>query len=239
MGIFSRLADIVNSNLNAILAGAEDPEKMIRLIIQEMEDTLVEVRSQAVRMIAERKGLERRARDMRGEEAEWHRKAELALTRDREDLAKAALAARATVEQSRSALERQIGQVTESLDQQHDDISKLQAKLADAKAREKSLALRHKAAQNRLRTRETLYDTRMEDAFNRFDQVERALDELEGKSEAYDLGRGGLPGQRKPSLHEELASLEADAAVEDELAALKRKLGAQTGGAVTRRDESS
>ncbi|GAJ29078.1 phage shock protein PspA [Acidomonas methanolica] len=224
MGIFSRLADIVNSNLNSILANAEDPEKMIRLVIQEMEDTLVEVRSQAVRMIAERKTLERRARDMANEEAEWRRKAELALTRDREDLAKAALAARATVEQSRQALERQIALVTESLDQQHDDISKLQAKLADAKSREKALSLRHKAAQNRLRTRETLYDTRMETALNRFDQVERALDELEGKSEAFDLGRGGLPGRRQPSLHEELAALETDAAVEDELAALKRKL---------------
>ncbi|AQS87688.1 phage shock protein A [Neoasaia chiangmaiensis NBRC 101099] len=227
MGIFSRLADIVNSNLNAILAGAEDPEKMIRLVIQEMEDTLVEVRSQAVRMIAERKALERRARDMLREEDEWRRKAELALSRDREDLAKAALAARATVEQSRTALERQIAQVSESLDQQHEDISKLQAKLADAKSREKSLTLRHKAAQNRLRTRETLYDGRMENALNRFEQVERALDELEGKSEVYDMGRGGMPGRRQPTLHEELASLETDAAVEDELAALKRKLSAR------------
>lgn len=156
MGIFSRLADIVNSNLNSILASAEDPEKMIRLIIQEMEDTLVEVRSQAVSMIAERKGLERRARVMVQEEDEWLRKAELALTRDREDLAKGALAARATVEQSRKTLEQQIAQVNESLDQQHDDIGKLQAKLADAKSREKSLSLRHKAATNRIKTRERL-----------------------------------------------------------------------------------
>ncbi|WP_025885047.1 phage shock protein PspA [Asaia prunellae] len=223
MGIFSRLADIVNSNLNSILASAEDPEKMIRLIIQEMEDTLVEVRSQAVSMIAERKGLERRARVMVQEEDEWLRKAELALTRDREDLAKGALAARATVEQSRKTLEQQIAQVNESLDQQHDDIGKLQAKLADAKSREKSLSLRHKAATNRIKTRERLYDTRVENAFNRFEQVERALDALEGKAESYELGRGA-GATRKPSLQEELAGLETDVAVENELEALRAKI---------------
>ncbi|CAI9121235.1 phage shock protein PspA [Brytella acorum] len=230
MGIFSRLADIVNSNLNAILASAEDPEKMIRLVIQEMEDTLVEVRSQAVRMIAERKMLERRAREMLRDEDEWRRKAELALTRDREDLAKAALAARATVEQSRTALDGQILLVTESLDQQHDDIAKLQAKLADAKSREKSLSLRHKAAQNKLRTREALYDPRVENAFNRFEQVERALDELEGKSEVYDFGRVGGPGRRQPTLQEELASLETDVAVENELAELKNRMKVRQSG---------
>ncbi|GBQ11356.1 phage shock protein PspA [Swaminathania salitolerans] len=228
MGIFSRLADIVNSNLNAILASAEDPEKMIRLVIQEMEDTLVEVRSQAVHMIAERKTLERRARAMMQEESEWLRKAELALTRDREDLAKAALAAKASVEQGRVALDQQIRLVTESLDQQQDDIAKLQAKLADAKSREKSLALRHKAAQNRVKTRERLYDTRVENAFNRFEQVERALDALEGKAEAYELGRG-MDGTRKPSLQDELATLETDLAVENELEALREKIRSRKG----------
>lgn len=220
MGIFSRLADIVNSNLNAILATAEDPQKMIRLVIQEMEDTLVEVRSQAVRTIAERKQLERRVRTMMHEEDEWHRKAALAIERNRDDLAKAALAARHTVEQSREGLERQIAQVTEGLEHQNDDIAKLQAKLADAKSREKTLTMRARTAEGRLKTREKLYDTRIDDTLGRFEQVERALDELEGKAEAYDLGR--ISG--RPSLHEELAALETDAAVEDEFEALKRQI---------------
>ncbi|KXV14143.1 phage shock protein PspA [Gluconobacter oxydans] len=218
MGIFSRLADIVNSNLNAILATAEDPQKMIRLVIQEMEDTLVEVRSQAVRTIAERKQLERRVRTMMHEEDEWHRKAGLAIERGRDDLAKAALAARHSVEQFREALEQQIAQISDGLDQQNDDISKLQAKIADAKSREKALSIRARTAQGRLKTREKLYDTRIDDTLNRFDQVERALDELEGKAEAYDLGRS----TGRPSLQEELAALETDAVVESEFEALKR-----------------
>jgi phage shock protein A len=225
MSIFSRLADIVNSNLNAILANAEDPEKIIRLVIQEMEDTLVEVRSQAVRAIAERKELERRADGLGREEAEWQRRAELALTRNREDLAKAALQARHNVERSREALDRQIATLVTGLDQQNDDIGKLQAKLADARARQRSIAARHKVANGRLKLREKLYDERITDAFSRFEQVERALDEAEGRVEAYDLGRPGAPGAGRPTLEQELAGLETDAAVEDELAALKQRLG--------------
>ncbi|EHH68045.1 phage shock protein PspA [Gluconobacter morbifer] len=223
MGIFSRLADIVNSNLNAILANAEDPQKMIRLVIQEMEDTLVEVRSQAVRTIAERKQLERRARTMSHEEDEWHRKAALAIERNRDDLARAALAARHTVGQSRETLEQQIALISEGLDHQNDDIAKLQAKLADAKSREKALSIRTRTAQGRLKTRETLHDSRIDDTLGRFAQVERALDELEGRAEAYDLGRRS----DRPSLHAELAELETDAAVESEFEALKRKLAGQ------------
>ncbi len=223
MSIFSRLADIVNSNLNAILAEAEDPEKIIRLVIQEMEDTLVEVRSQAVRAIADRRELERKAEAMRREEAEWQRRAELALTRNREDLAKAALQARVNVERAREALERQVASVAAGLDQQNDDIGKLQAKLADARSRQRSLATRHKVANGRLKLRQKLHDERISDAFSRFEQVERALDEAEGRVEAYDLGRGSAAA--RPTLEQELAGLETEAAVEDELAAMKQRLG--------------
>jgi phage shock protein A len=220
MGIFSRLTDIVNSNLNSILASAEDPEKIVRLVIQEMEDTLVEVRSQAVGAIAERKELQRRIETMVREEDDWQRKAELALTRDREDLAKGALQARANVARAREAASVQLAQLVAGLDAQSADIAKLQAKLADARAREKALASRQKVASSRLRLRATLHDQRVTDAFTRFEQVERALDQAEGRVEAYDLGRA--PG--KPSLAEELAGLETDAAVEDELRALKQRL---------------
>jgi phage shock protein A len=222
MGIFSRLADIVNSNLNALLASAEDPEKIIRLIIQEMEDTLVEVRSSAVRTIAERRELERRAEALRREEADWQAKAELALTRGREDLARGALLAKGHRAQARASVEQQVAVIVGALAQQNEDIAKLQSKLADAKAREQSYAARRNTANNRLKVRERLHDDRIGDAFFRFEQAERALDQMEGKVESYDLGR--TPG-RSPTLEEELAGLEADASVNDELAALKARLG--------------
>jgi len=218
MGIFSRLADIVNSNINAILDRAEDPEKLIRLIIQEMEDTLVEVRSSAVRTIAEQKEIERRLATVAREQEEWQRRAELAITKDREDLAKGALLAKARLTEAAAVLEGQRKQIADALAKQNEDIAKLQAKLADAKAREKTIAARQKTAVNRIKLRTRLYDDRITDAFARFEHVERALDQLEGKVEAFDLGR-------KQSLAEELAGLEAENGVDEELKALKERLG--------------
>jgi phage shock protein A len=218
MGIFSRLADIVNSNINAILDRAEDPEKIIRLIIQEMEDTLVEVRSSAVRTIAEKKEIERRIAALEREQEEWQRRAELAITKGREDLAKGALLAKARVVEALSTLQHQRQQIEDALAKQNEDIAKLQAKLADAKMREKTIAARQKTAVNRIKLRTHLYDERITDAFARFEHVERALDEMEGKVEAFDLGR-------KKTLADELAGLEAENGVEEELRALKERLG--------------
>jgi phage shock protein A len=220
MGIFSRLSDIVNSNINAILDRAQDPEKIIRLIIQEMEDTLVEVRSSAVRTIAEKKEIERRAATLEREQEEWQRRAELAVTKGRDDLAKAALHAKTRVADALSALQHQRQQIEEALARQNEDITKLQAKLADAKTREKAIAARQKTAVNRIKLRTHLYDERITDAFARFEQVERALDQVEGKVEAFDLGRG-------KTLADELAGLEAENGVEEELKALKERLGNQ------------
>jgi phage shock protein A len=217
MSIFSRLTDIVNANINSIVARAEDPRKIIRLIIQEMEDTLVEVRSAAVQTIAERREIERRLGMLERDAAEWQRKAELALSRDREDLARGALQARAHVIRARDDLQAQRNQIAAGLAQQNEDIAKLQAKLADAKSREQALISRHGLASSRVKLRETLYDERITDAFTRFEQVERNLDVLEGRAESYDLGRSR-------SLQEELAGLEADEAVESELHAMKAKL---------------
>ena len=216
MSIFSRLTDIVNSNINAIVANAEDPRKIIRLIIQEMEDTLVEVRSSAVQTIAERREIERRLQMLARDEAEWQRKAELALSRDREDLARGALQARAHVARTREALDLQREQIASGLAQQNEDIAKLQAKLADAKSREQALVSRHGLASSRVKLRETLYDERIGDAFSRFEQVERNLDVLEGRVESYDLGRR--------SLEDELSGLETDEKVESELDALRTRL---------------
>lgn len=223
MSIFSRLTDIVQSNLNALLDRAEDPEKLIRLIIQEMEDTLVEVRSSTVKIIAEKKELERRLADLHRERDEWERKAEVALIRDREDLAKGALLEKQRVAEQADALATQLAQVEAALGKANEDIGRLQNKLADAKSREKALTARAKTAANRVKVRSTLNDERINDALARFEQVERNLDELEGRAESYDLGRG-------KSLAEEIAELETTQKVEDELAALRARVAARKSG---------
>ena len=217
MGIFSRFTDIINSNIGAILDRAEDPEKIIRLIIQEMEDTLVEVRTNAAHAIAERKEIGRKLSRLQETRHEWERRAELALAKGREDLAKGALLEKAKLGEVGRMLEEQLAQVETALGQGDADISKLQAKLAEAKAKQKAIAVRHDAADSRLKVRRNLYDSRVDDALARFDQVERKLDEAEGKVEAYDLG------QRR-TLAQEIADLEAESAIDEELSVLKRRL---------------
>jgi phage shock protein A len=217
MGIFSRLTDIVNSNLNSILDRAEDPEKLIRLVIQEMEDTLVEVRSSTVRTIAERKEIERKLNQLGREMDEWQRKAELALSRDRDDLAKGALVAKSKIAEQIDVLEHQLVHIEEALAKSSEDISRLQEKLTDAKKREKAIVLRHKSAASRLKVNTQLHDDRINDAFARFEQVERNLDELEGRAESMDIGR-------RKTLAEEFSDFEASTKVEQELADLKARL---------------
>ena len=217
MGVFSRISDIVNSNINAILDRAQDPEKIIRLIIQEMEDTLVEVRSSAVKTIAEQKDLDRKIASIVRDVSEWQGKAEFALVKDREDLAKGALQIKARLLRELAVLEDRRAQIETGLVKQSEDVAALQQKLADAKAREAVMVARHKTASNRLKLRGSMYDERVGDAFARFDQIERALDELEGKVDIYDLAK-------PKGVAEELAALQSDHQVESELAALKAKL---------------
>ena len=150
---------------------------------------------------------------------EWERKAELAVTRGRDDLARGALAAKARAAQALASAEEQLTATVEALTRQNEDIAKLQGKLNDAKARERSIIARHRSAANRIKLRGKLYDERIADAFARFEQVERALDEAEGKVEAYDIGRGGKP------LEQDFAEMEAEASVQEELGKLKARLG--------------
>jgi phage shock protein A len=217
MGVFSRISDIVNSNINAILDRAQEPEKIIRLIIQEMEDTLVEVRSSTVKTIAEQKELDRKIASFKSNIEEWQGKAELALSKGREDLAKGALQIKAQRQKELADLERRREQIEAGLAKQSEDLTMLQQKLSDAKAREAAMVARHKTATNRLKIRGSLYDERVTDAFARFDQIERALDELEGKVDVYDVAK-------PKGVADELAELETDHQVESELAALKAKM---------------
>ena len=217
MGIFTRFSDIVNSNINAILDKAEDPEKIVRLMIQEMEDTLVEVRSAAARSIADKKDLNRKLESLDAELADWEEKAELALRKGREDLAKAALVEKSRVQSAADAVKSDYAAVDEGLAKLNDDIARLEAKLHDAKARQKALLARHKTANSRLAARKKIHDYKIDDAMVRFEQYTRRIDDVEGRIEAYDLG---LP----KDLTHEFASLEAEESVQKELDELKRRV---------------
>ncbi len=217
MGIFSRLTDIINSNLNAILDRAEEPEKIIRLIVQEMEDTLVEVRATAARTIADKKEIARRLGRFAQAQTDWQRKAEVALAKEREDLAKGALLEKAKLSDRATALAQELEHVERALKHGDADIGKLEAKLREAKVKQKAILARATTAGSRLRVRRQLYDGRVDDALARFEQIEKKLDETEAKVEAFDLGRG-------KSLAEEISELEAAAYIEQELAAIKARL---------------
>jgi phage shock protein A len=217
MGIFTRFSDIVNSNINAILDKAEDPEKIVRLMIQEMEDTLVEVRSAAARSIADKKDLNRKLETLDRELEDWDEKAELAVRKGREDLAKAALVEKSRVAQAAEVLKEDYVAVDEGLSKLNEDIARLEAKLEDAKARQKALLARHKTASSRLAARKKIHDYKIDDALIRFEQYTRRIDDVEGRVEAYDLG---LP----KDLKHEFASLEAEESVAEELAALKKRI---------------
>ena len=218
MGIFSRLTDIINSNINAILDHAEDPEKIIRLMIQEMEDTLVEVRSAAAKTIADQKEVKRRLKRLDEGQHDWQSKAELALSKGREDLAKGALVEKAKLADMATHLNEELEHLAEALTRHEEDVVKLEAKLREARAKKATIEARHKTVSNNLRVKRNLFDTRIDDAFERFDKVEARLDRIEGEAESYELGRG-------KSLSEEISDLEAAEAVEEELSALKAKMG--------------
>lgn len=217
MSIFSRLTDIINSNITSILDRAEDPAKIIRLIIQEMEDTLVEVRSNAARNIADKKEVERKLAKLIEAQAEWERRAEIALTKGREDLAKGALLEKAKLVDAVAMMQEDLEHIEEALARGDEDIAKLQAKLTEAKAKQKGMTTRHDSAASRLKVRQTLYDGRVDDALGRFEQLEKKLDEAEGRVEAFDVG------QRK-TLAQEIVELEVEDAIDAEMAALKDRL---------------
>lgn len=217
MGIFSRFSDIVNSNINAMLDKAEDPEKIVRLMIQEMEDTLVEVRTAAARSIADRKELNRKLAAVERDRDQWDQKAELAVRKGRDDLARAALAERARVEERVELLKKQHGQVDQGLSRLKEDIQKLEEKLSDAKMRQKALIVRHETATKRLDVRKHTHEDRIDDALVRFEQFERKMEYVEGRVEAYDLSE-------KKDLRREFDSLESQESVEEALDELKKRI---------------
>ncbi|AMK24977.1 MULTISPECIES: phage shock protein PspA [unclassified Sphingobium] len=218
MGIFSRTRDIIAANVTDLLDKAEDPAKMIRMIILEMEETLVEVRASAARTIADQKEMRRHIAKLQGLQDSWTEKAQLALSKDREDLAKAALVEKQKAADMAEQLSHEIEVLDEALRASEEDIAKLQAKLREARARQNSLVTRMESAQNRLRVREAYAGEKVNDAFARFDMLERRVDMAEGRADAVTLG------QQPKTLEEEIAELKASDKVDAELAALKASM---------------
>lgn len=218
MGIFSRLADIINSNLNAMCDSAEDPEKMIRLIIQEMEDTLVEVRSASAKILADKKTQERQLRTLRGQAIAWEEKAKLALSKDREDLARAALNEKRRVEADAAVLQGELALADDHIQQLHGEVGQLQTKLDDAKAKRKAILMRADSVSQRRKTQQQIHRSHLDEAFDRFERFERRVDGLEGELDAMNLGR------EKPSLADEIDALAEDEILNEELEVLRQSM---------------
>ncbi|MEM7611255.1 MAG: phage shock protein PspA, partial [Pseudomonadota bacterium] len=220
MGIFSRFSDIVNSNINAILDKAEDPEKIVRLMIQEMEDTLVEVRSAAARSIADKKSLNRKLEALEQDVADWESKAELAMAKHREDLAKAALLEKNSASQAADAIRDEYQAVDDGLGKLNEDIARLEGKLKDAKLRQQSLLSRHETANKRLAARKLTHGYKVDDALVRFEQYQRRMEDVESRVEAYDLG---MP----KDLDHQFANLEAEDSIKEDFERLKARVAAR------------
>lgn len=222
MGIFSRFQDIVNANINSLLDRAEDPEKMIRLMIQEMEETLIEVRSTSAKVIADKKTLERRMAALTQDAEEWEQKAALAITRGREDLARAALAEQAAATETLELGHNELDAIESHLEDLNSEISQLQHKLDDAKAKQKSMLAREQSARSRLEIRRRFNRDKLNEAFEKFERYERKMDNMEAEVESYDLG--------SKDLAEEIADLERDEAIDEALAKLKARMDKKDSG---------
>ncbi|WP_102798795.1 phage shock protein PspA [Bowmanella denitrificans] len=218
MGVFSRMNDIVQANLNALLDKAEDPKKVIRLIVQEMEETLVELRAIAARNLAAKKELQRKINRLNQQISEWQSKAELALTKEREDLAKLALSEKHKLEQQIAGLDAEMQQAEDALQQLQQDSARLQEKLSEARTKQKALMMREESVAARLKVKVSNDSQKVEQVMQRFDHYEYRVEQLEAQLEAYDITAA------QNGLHAQFAELEADEKMQAELEELKQKV---------------
>ena len=217
MSIFSRTRDIFAANITEMLDRSEDPAKMIRMVILEMEETLVEVRATAARSIADIKEMRRALSRLDEIQGDWTAKAELALSKDRDDLAKAALLERQKAAEMAEDLAAEMDQIEQVLRSYEADIAKLQGKLREARARQNAIAARFESAVTRAKAREIMHGSRTLNAFSKFELLERRADFAEGRAEALGIS----------SLEDEIHELKAAEAVDRELDAMKAALAAR------------
>ena len=217
MGMFSRFTDIINANLNNMLDKAEDPEKMVKLIIQEMEETLVEVRSTAAKNIAEKKTMMRQIASLETSIKNWQAKATLAITKSRDDLAKSALSEKQKCVAQVSELQHELAQVEVFLSAVQEDSQRLQDKLQEAKRKQEAFTLRQQSAEVRLKVRERAIVYNIDDAISKFERYQQKIDRVEAEIESYDF-------TANKDLDSQFRDLEADETIEQELAELKKQV---------------
>ncbi len=214
MGIFTRFRDIINSNISSMLDGAEDPEKLIKLMIREIEDTLVELKSSCADVLAGRKKVQRQLNEVNSRKQSWQDRAALAVDKGREDLAREALAEKRRIADLCESLERELTEHDDMVEQYKDDIRQLEAKLARAREKERMLAQRHTQARRKKRAQEEIRRVDNLEIMARFDEFENRIERMEAEAELVNYGR-------KPTIDEEFDKLAQDDDIEKELEALK------------------
>jgi len=221
MGIFTRVSDIIHSNINAMLDKAEDPEKLIRLMVQEMEDTLVEIKASCAGAMATKKKVQRELDEALTRADQWGNKAQLAVNKGRDDLAREALVEKRRYRERAGALEREASECEALVEQYQDDIVQLEDKLKLAQEKRRILVQRHIRAQRSKRVQEGIRRIDSTDTLIRFEQFEHRIERLEAEADLVNLSR-------TPALEEALARLEGDEEIEQELQALRASVPKQT-----------
>ncbi|MCX7044452.1 MAG: phage shock protein PspA [Candidatus Sumerlaeota bacterium] len=217
MGIFTRMRDIISSNINAMLDRAENPEKLIRLMIQEMEDTLVEIKAQCASAMAQSKNMARQGEDAFQRVRAWADKARLAVEKGFEDLAREALVEKRHSQQESDAYNAQIHELNDLIQQYHKDIVELEGKIAGVREKQQVLGQRHAHAQVRRRAQNHIRRADTSDVMSRFDSLERRVDRMEAEADLVNVAR-------KPNLDERFSEIEGGEEIEKELAGLKEEV---------------
>lgn len=221
MGIFTRVRDIINANINSMLDKAEDPEKLVKLMIREMEDTLIEVKANCASAMATKKKVQREIETMLEHAKTWDAKAQLAVDKGREDLAREALHEKRRFVERSETLEDELDQAKELVKQYQNDIMQLEDKLGAAREKQRVLIQRHRHAQNKKKAETQIRRFDTSEAVVKFDQFQERIDRMEAEADLVNYGR-------KPSLDDEFAALEDDDEIEQELAALKARKGSES-----------